>query len=168
MLKMYKLNLASRQLIVNVMGTLEDLKGDVPHKVRTIRKTFELKNLEDEIEKLQAAMDEKYEAELDAYNAAKKAAEEKDKSFTERPPRPESVSWDDLSNTPERKFTLDNVYVDWLAEALKGKDWRKIKNQQGQDQDVNISVDHVVAIADLVDALKGEDIPEKPAKEARA
>lgn len=168
MLKMYKLNLASRQLIINVLGTLDDLKGDVPHKVRTIRKTFELKGVEDEIDKLQAKADEEYQAELDAWNLAKKAAEEKGQEFTERKPRPGVINWDDLSDTPERKFTLDNVYVDWLAEALKSKDWHKVKDQQGKDQEINISIDHLVAIADLVDALRGEDIPEKPAKEARA
>lgn len=167
MLKMYNLNLASRQLIINVLGTLEDLSGDVPHKVRTIRKTFELKTLEDEIDKLQAKKDEGYQVAMSAWNKAKAAAEAKEKDYTERPPRQPVINWDDLSNTPERKFTLDDIYVNWLLERAKEKDWRKVKDQQNKDQEINVSIDHLVAIADLQDALKGDEISEKPAKGAK-
>jgi len=164
-LKLYRLTLASRQLIINVLGSLEDLSGDVPHKVRTIRKTFELKDVEKYVDKLQQEIDEPYQVELIAWNNAKKAAEEKGQSFSEKMPVQRPLNWDDLAGTEEKKFTIDNLYADWLKEVVKSHNWRIIKNRQtGQDQEINISVDHICAIADLEDALAGEGIPRKPEK----
>ena len=156
-LKMYKLNLASRQLITNVLSNLTDVSGDIPHKVRTIRKTFELKYAQDDVDDLQDSIDADYEERYKAWIEKKEA----DKSPGRKPIAP-MLSWDDLAETKPRGFTIDDIYANWLLETVNAHDWTKGRDPQtGQDVDVKPSIDQLAAIADLKDALIGETIERK-------
>ena len=165
-LKMYKLNLASRQLITNVLSNLTDVSGDIPHKVRTIRKTFELKRIQDEVDDIQDSHDDTYREEMEEWaKIDKKYREAKDGEPAEKPGRPPKnplLSWDDLVETKIRGFTIDEIYANWLLETIKEHDWTKGRDpKSGQDVDVRPSIDQLAAIADLQDALIGESIERK-------
>ena len=155
------MTLASRSLILRVLGQAKSVTLDTTKIGREVRHRFELREAEKEIEKMESKHEGEYLKDLLAYQAKLK---ESTLTETDKPPARQAVSWDDLMELPAKRYTIDDHYVDWLLGELKEKDWRKVyaQNEQGrlEETEIPVSVAQMEAIADLGDALvKAKETP---------
>lgn len=149
------LTLASRSLISRVLTQTKSVTTSTAKTGREIRSRLELRESGKAIDKLEKVHEHAFMAELLVYQEKVK---EETATENDLPPTQANVSWDELMDTEAKRYTIDDVYINWLLDELEQKDWRKVylHNPNGTVQmaETSVSVAQMEAIADLVDALE--------------
>ena len=75
-----------------------------------------------------------------------------------------SVTWDDLMETDNRIFTIDDAYLVYLRDQLETFNWSEVRTQEGQTVSIPVPPVLAEAIANLGDALAEAKVPAKTTK----
>jgi len=134
-LKIVSLNLADRLLIDQFMASFpESITQDIAATLREIRKRFEIRSAQKEIKALRPSTPAETE-------------------------EVEQITWDELSETPLKKFTIDDNYLIFLQSKLEKHDWNPLT--RGARNGGFVQPAMISAIADLADHLADAQLVKK-------
>jgi len=134
-LKIVSLNLADRLLIDQFMANFpEAITQDIAATLREVRKRFEIRNAQKEIKALRPATPAETE-------------------------EAEQITWDELSETLLKKFTIDDNQLIFLQSKLEKHDWNPLT--RGARNGGFVQPAMISAIADLADHLADAQLVKK-------